>query len=229
MKTIDLTGQKFGKLTVIGMAQKHPYKTKEKVWMCQCECGNTAFVRGYSLRNGIARSCGCLSVETITQRSYGNEYHKTHGLSASRIYKNYYAMRARCYNTQNQNYSRYGGKGIKICDEWLNSFEAFYEWAMNNGYDDSKTIDRINPDGDYTPDNCRFADASIQGFNRHTQSNNKTGHKGVCRSADGRYRAYIKKNGKQIGLGYYDTFDAAVQVRENAEKELYKTEAVRYG
>lgn len=229
MKIIDLTGQKFGKLTVIGIAQKHPYKTKEKVWKCQCECGNTAFVRGYSLRSGITRSCGCLSIETITQRSYGNDYGKTHGLAASRIYKNYYAMRARCYNPKNQNYSRYGGKGIKICDEWLNSFEAFYQWAINNGYADNKTIDRINPDGDYTPENCRFADASIQGFNRHTQSNNKTGHKGVCKSTNGKYRAYIKKNRKQIDLGRYETFDAAVQAREKAEKELYRAEVERYG
>lgn len=229
MKTIDLTGQRFGKLTVVGVAQEHPYNTREKVWECRCDCGNSVLVRGYSLRSGHTQSCGCLSVKTIIQRSYDNDYAKIHGLATSRIYKNYYAMRARCYNTKNQNYPRYGGKGIRVCDEWLNSFEAFYKWAMANGYDDTKTIDRINPDGDYTPDNCRFADASVQGFNRHTQSNNKTGHKGVCKANNGKYRAYIKKNGKQISLGSYETLDAAVQAREKAENELYKTEVVQYG
>lgn len=221
MKTYDLTGQRFGILTVKGLAQQHPFNTNEKVWECVCDCGKTTLVRGYSLRSGKTKSCGCLSVKTLAERSVDNDYSKKHGLSSSRIYKNYYAMRARCYNPQNDNYSRYGGQGIRVCDEWLNSFEAFYEWAMANGYDDSKTIDRIDPNGNYTPENCRFADASLQGFNRNKQSNNKTGHKGVCKAPNGRYRAYIKKNNKQIALGYYDTLDQAVAARATAEKEYF--------
>jgi hypothetical protein len=130
-------------------------------------------------------------------------------------------MRERCYNPKKSNYGKYGGRGICICDEWLNSFEAFYKWAMANGYDDSKTIDRIDPNGNYTPDNCRFADASIQGFNRNNQSNNKTGCKGVCKTKSGKYRAYIKKNGKQIALGYYETLEQAISARLEAEKELF--------
>lgn len=219
---IDLTGQKFGRLNVIGIAQIHPFKTKEKVWECKCDCGNTVLVRGYSLRSGKTQSCGCISTETLSKRSINNEYSKKHGLSNSRIYKNYYAMLARCYNSQIWNYEKYGGRGIRVCDEWRNSFEVFYEWAMANGYDDSKTIDRINPDGDYSPNNCRFAGASVQGFNRNIQSNNKTGHKGVCKTPSGRYRAYIKKDNKQIALGVYDTIEQASQARANAEKELFK-------
>lgn len=222
MKMIDLTGQRFGRLVVLGLAEKHDFQTREKVWECQCDCGNRILVRGYSLRHGVTKSCGCLSVETTIKRSVGNEYTKTHGLAGSRIYKIYYAMRARCYNPKRWNYDKYGGRGIRVCDEWMSDFMNFYEWAMASGYDETKSIDRIDPNGNYEPQNCRFTDASIQGLNRNTQSNNSTGCKGVTLLKSGKYRAYIKKNGKQIALGCYETLEQAKKAREKAEKELLK-------
>lgn len=219
-RVIDLTGQRFGRLTVIERGESS--KRGEACWRCRCDCGREIVARSYPIRQGKVKSCGCLSVETLVKRSKGNEYTKTHGLSGSRIYKIYYAMLSRCYNPKRWNYDKYGGRGISVCEEWRNDFMAFYTWAMANGYDDTKSIDRIDPNGNYEPANCRFTNASVQGLNRNVQSNNSTGVKGVTRLKNGKFRAYIKKSGKQVPLGCYDTLEQAKQVRETAEKELLK-------
>ena len=220
-KFIDLTGQKFGRLTVLELGIKPDVKSKEKFWLCKCECGNQTVVSGYQLRNGKTKSCGCITKERMRKIAQENPY-KKHGMSSNKIYKNYYAMRGRCYNPNTEKYEIYGGRGITICDEWLgeDGFLNFYNWAMSNGYKEGLTIDRINVDGNYEPSNCRWADASVQGFNRHVQSNNTTGCVGVSQLKNGRYRSYIKRNGKQIPLGVYDTFEEAVKARKQAELEV---------
>lgn len=114
-----------------------------------------------------------------------------------------------------------------MCEEWDKSFEAFYNWAIQNGYSDDLSIDRIDPNGDYEPSNCRWADKVTQSFNRKTGADNTTGHTGVSLRKDtGKYQAYISKGGRRKVLGSYETLDAAVQAREKAENELYKTEVV---
>ena len=220
----DIVGQKFGRLTVVKRVEKPKESNRrDAFWLCICECGNEKVVAGYYLRSGTTKSCGCYNIDNLKSRK-GVKYGGKHGMYNSRIYKNYHAIKARCFNTNNEHYDIYGGRGITICDEWLGEkgFENFYDWAIKNGYSDALTIDRIDVDGNYEPSNCRWADKSVQGFNRHIQSNNSTGHKGVSKTKSGNYRAYIKKNNKQISLGTYERIEDAISAREKAEKEYFK-------
>lgn len=219
----DMTNQKFGRLTVVKRVEKpEESKSKEAFWLCKCDCGNEKIVAGYYLRSGKTKSCGCYNVDCLKSRK-GIKYGGKHGMCNLRIYKNYHAMKARCFNPNHHKYHDYGARGITICDEWLGEkgFENFYDWAMQNGYCDTLTIDRIDVNGNYEPSNCRWADNSIQGFNRNIQSNNTTGYKGICKIKSGNYRAYIKKNNKQISLGVYDRIEDAIKAREKAEKEYF--------
>lgn len=160
----NLIGQKFGRLTVIKDSGERKDANGYKgtvLWHCKCECGGEINVRSDSLTSGMTRSCGCLQYENGLAS-------RTHGQSNSRIYSIYQNMKDRCYNPNNERYRRYGGRGISICDEWLNDFEEFYSWAMKNGYKDDLSIDRIDNDGNYEPANCRWATHIIQANNKST-------------------------------------------------------------
>lgn len=165
-KLIDLTGKKFGRLTVIerDYEKKSGGKTPRVYWKCSCECGNITVVQSDSLRSGYTTSCGCYGKE---QRL---KVQTKHGLSGTRIERIYYNMISRCYNSNTPKFKNHGGRGIKVCEEWLgeNGLTNFNEWAINNGYDKSLTLDRINNDGDYAPNNCRWTTNEIQHKNRRT-------------------------------------------------------------
>lgn len=143
-KREDLSGNRYGRLTVLKfshMSGKHSY------WECRCDCGNIKIARIDCLKTGTVRSCGCLVIDNHV---------KKHGFARSRLYRIYHAMKQRCYNPKSTAYQRYGGRGIRICEEWLNDFEVFAKWALNNGYKDNLTIDRKDFNKDYTPNNCRW-------------------------------------------------------------------------
>lgn len=169
----DLTGKRFGRLTVIGLSMVNTVKSKKRnrryyVWSCKCDCGNTCEIRAESLKSGHTTSCGCYKDEA---RKLGN--HRTHGLSKTRLYRLYTGIKTRCYNESDKHYHSYGGRGIRMCDEWRNSFKTFYDWAVEHGYDEHAdngmcSIDRIDVDGDYCPENCRFISMSEQQYNKTT-------------------------------------------------------------
>ena len=157
-KVKDLTGMKFGRLTVI---KRHGYMYKNKIaWLCKCDCGNEKVVIGDSLKRGLVRSCGCLHSEKW------NKIITTHGLSEHPLYNIWCAMKRRCNNPKTERYPHYGGRGIKVCAEWENDFKAFYDWSVSHGYKKELSIDRIDANGNYCPENCRWADNYTQSINR---------------------------------------------------------------
>ena len=164
MKLIDLTGMRFNRLTVI----KRAYSiNKRTLWVCRCDCGKEITVESYNLRNGHTLSCGCYQKEATSKSN------KTHGLTKTRVYKIWVCMKNRCYQKSYHAFRHYGGRGIIVCDEWRDNFQAFYVWAMANGYADNLSIDRIDVNGNYEPSNCRWLTMSEQNKNKRVKNGYK--------------------------------------------------------
>ena len=161
----DLIGKRFGRLTIVDFT--HAQKPRRGwLWVCECDCGNIRTLIPGDVKRGKVRSCGCLHDEVCRERATKFEHSV---LEHKRLYSIYNWMKRRCYGENEPRYKDYGGRGIKVCDEWLNEehgFDSFVSWALSNDYSDELTIDRIDVDGDYSPNNCRWFTAAEQNINK---------------------------------------------------------------
>lgn len=162
-----LIGERFGKVLVLEKTTKREHR--HIVYKCICDCGNITFVSGNKLKQGNTKSCGCLKKIN---------HYAIHHKSNTRLYSTWSSIKKKCYCKSNKDYKYYGGRDIKICNEWRDSFQAFYDWAMNNGYQENLTIDRIDVNGNYESTNCRWVDMKTQNNNQRKNVrltyNNKT-------------------------------------------------------
>lgn len=195
-KFIDLTGQRFGRLIVISQEPSRKLDKGHSVsmWLCRCDCGNQKIIRSDSLRSGRTNSCGCLHKEQLLART------TRHGMTGSRLYITWQNMKDRCFNEKCSGYKDYGGRGISVCSEWKDSFENFYEWSLLNGYTDSLTIDRIDVNRNYEPQNCRWTTREAQ--NRNKRNNHYLTYNGITKT--------ISEWAADIGMDY-DTLHARIK------------------
>lgn len=157
-------GQKFGRLTIQGYETVRVRDHVFGKFVVKCDCGSTRLVTPNKLLTGHTNSCGCAKIERCKDMTM--KYRIKHGGRHERLYRIWHGMMGRCYNRNNKDYKNWGGRGIIICGEWKTDYAAFRSWAMSNGYSDNLTIDRIDVNGDYAPDNCRWIPLAEQGRNR---------------------------------------------------------------
>lgn len=162
------TNEVYGRLTALEFVERKKSKT---YWKCKCSCGNEIIIPITYLTTGDTRSCGCLRKELNKENGQKRRFVQNH-----RLYSIWIDMKRRCNNTNRNSYKYYVMKGIKICEEWLNDFRVFQDWAFSNGYKDNLTIDRINNDGNYEPSNCRWVTTFEQ--NNNMSTNHKIVYKG---------------------------------------------------
>lgn len=156
---IDLKGQRFGRLLVLTFCGR---LNKHSMFRCVCDCGNMTIVTSNNLRRNHTTSCGCFNDEKFRAST------RTHGLRNHPLYMCWIGMRNRCYYKKHNRYQNYGGKGIEVCDEWVDNFKAFYIWGMKNGWKRGLSIDRKENDKHYCPENCKFSTIPEQNRNRTT-------------------------------------------------------------
>lgn len=209
-KFIDLTGQRFEKLKVIKKDGVDKYGNVK--WFCECECGEKIIVNGHSLRSKNTKSCGC------SQRERTSDSSVKHGMFGTKLYRAWAHAKERCYNPNTKNYKDYGGRGIKMCDEWKNDSNKFIKWALNNGFDsnsygDDCTLDRIDVNGDYCPENCRWVNKREQMNN--TRTNHYLTYKGETKT--------LAQWSRELGIKYHIVLNR-VNKKNWGIEELIKNE-----
>ena len=174
-KVRDLTGMRFGRLTVIeqhGFTERNKHGSRQALWLCKCDCGNYCEMESGTLtRKRNDHSCGCIAKEHLADMAKNNV---THGMTGTRLYGCYKAMKSRCYREKDIHYNAYGKRGIKVCEEWKNDPTSFVDWALANGYSDELTLERIDVNGNYEPSNCTWIPMSEQYKNKQSNATPNT-------------------------------------------------------
>jgi len=207
----DLTGEKFNYLEVLSKAEKRNGRT---FWKCLCQCGNIKDIAAPHLKSGRTKSCGCMKKELL------RDYFTIHGGDGSREYSSYTSMLHRCYNTARAGYEHYGGRGIKVCDRWLESFKNFLEDMGERP--ENTTLDRINNDGDYCKENCRWAIKQIQSHNRRKKPQASSKYLGVCYNKKyNKWDARITINGTTKFIGSFNNEVDAARAYDEESLKIY--------
>lgn len=208
----DLSGKVFGKLTVLHQADDYVSKTGKPyaTWLCKCECGVEKVYMQCSLTTGHTVSCGC------HRRALMKEAKTIHGGVGTKLYNSWRAMKERCTNPHAENYPSYGGRGIRVCEEWLD-YEIFMSWALTHGYKPGLTIDRVDMNGDYTPENCRW-------INQRQQCNNKRNNRRI--TFNGRTKT-LSEWASEVGINKGTILNRIDKLGWDASKAL--TEPVKHG
>lgn len=212
-KKLDLRGKKFGRLVVV--ERSHQDNHNKYHWRCNCDCGKETLVVTGQLINGRTKSCGCLHKEVVSKTF------TTHGLSKIPEFDVWAALIQRCTNKNNKKYSDYGGRGITVCDRWINSFEAFYH-DMGPRPSPDLSIDRMDNDRGYYPENCKWATDKEQAMNKRVRKSSVSGVNGVVWSErDKLWYSYITVNKKYTYLGCSKNIEEAIETRRNAEEKYW--------
>lgn len=206
-KVKDMVGTKTGLLTAVKRAGSN--KTGKATWLCRCDCGKETIVCGADMSSGKVSSCGCKTGEK-------------HGLADTPLYTVYKGIKGRCYNENHSAFSGYGGRGIKMCDDWKMSFVAFREWCIENGWSKGLQIDRKNGDLGYSPENCRIVTPAQNVYNTSGLKSGTSKYKGVSfKTKSGKWVAQIRKGDTNRHIGYFATEEEAALAYNEKAKELF--------
>lgn len=211
-RKLNLEGKKFNRLTVVGLSENQPVKGR-RFWVCECDCGNITELVGYDISSGRTKSCGCYQKD-------GSKLSAKHGMSRSPTYASWIAMKVRCYSENSVHYEYYGGRGIKVCERWLESFENFFEDMGERP--EGMTLNRIRDAEIYSKETCEWASKSVQGFDQRRSSDNTSGKTGVRWDKNGqKWVASISFEKEVIHIGRYINFEDACEARDALSLELY--------